>query len=99
MNFLGAVADGAAAKTGEVVIGGMGTDLYSVLRCQSHGFLHDRRVPGVKAAGDVGHIDKGHHLIVLAHTPGTVAFPQVTIQFHLTAPGPGTGPVSVPPRA
>ncbi len=70
----------AAAETGQIGVGGVGTDAHAMLDRQRHGAAHGQRLRGVKAAGDVGAVDEGHHFGIQTHGPGAIAFADIAVQ-------------------
>ncbi|MNE82280.1 hypothetical protein D3C80_1789910 [compost metagenome] len=69
-----------AAESGEVGIGRMRADADAMLHRQAHGALHDQRIAGMEAAGQVGLVDQRHGVSVVAHLPGAEAFTHVTVE-------------------
>ncbi|MNT20513.1 hypothetical protein D3C72_1558230 [compost metagenome] len=70
----------AAAESGEVRIGRMGADAHVVAHRQFDGALHGQRVGGMEPAGEVRLVHQRHGVLVVAHFPGTEAFPHVAVQ-------------------
>ncbi len=64
----------------QVGIGGMRADGHAMPHGQGHAALHDQRVAGVKAAGQVGLVDQRHGVLVVAHAPGAVALAHVAVE-------------------
>ena len=79
-DFLGAEAHAAAAEADQVGIGRMGADTDAVAGGQRQGPAQGHRVAAVKATGDVGLVDMGHHLFVQAHGPAAIALAEVAVQ-------------------
>ncbi|MCY1446860.1 hypothetical protein D9M71_634500 [compost metagenome] len=69
-----------AAEAGEVGIGRMRADADAMLHRQAHGALHDQRIAGMEAAGQVGLVDQRHGVDIVAHLPGAEAFAHVAVE-------------------
>ncbi len=58
----------------------MGANADFMLRCHMDGPAHHIGIGGMKSAGDIGEIHKGHHFMITPHHPGAKAFAHVCIQ-------------------
>ena len=58
----------------------MRADLHPACQREADHAVHDRRIAGVKAAGDVGGRHQRQHRRVIAHAPGAVALRKIGVQ-------------------
>ena len=70
----GAVLHGAATKTLFVVVAWMGTNLHIMLFSKGNGSDHHIGIAGMETAGYIRLIYPGHHILIHANFPASVAF-------------------------
>src|SRR5215467_3902757 len=69
----------------------MSTDLDTMLLGQLHSLAHVIEVGCMEAAGDVGHVDKRHQALVIAHSVEAESLTHVAVNDdHVLSPPPGS---------
>src|SRR5262249_33383772 len=98
--------DHAAAKTPQIVEGGVSAYGDAVAFGELAGAVHDGGIARMPAASDAGRGDDAEHRLVVAHLPGAEAFTEVGIEIDAHDGSPsrplsyrGLAPVSSRPRA